>query len=96
MSTVPAARARVTLGLASLAVLLAAADTYVVVLALTAIMADVGVDIDQLQHATPIISGFLLGYVVVLPLLQAAIVLLPPGPASLAELVHPWTGRVRR
>lgn len=62
-------RARLTLGLASLAVLLAAADTYVVVLALTAIMADVGVDIDQLQQATPIISGFLLGYVVVLPLL---------------------------
>ncbi|HEY6377550.1 MAG TPA: MFS transporter [Candidatus Dormibacteraeota bacterium] len=69
MSAAPTARARVTLGLASLAVLLAAADTYVVVLALTAIMADVGVDIDQLQKATPIISGFLLGYVVVLPLL---------------------------
>src|SRR4030081_3751947 len=54
---------------ASGAVLLAAADTYVVVLALTSIMADVGVSIDRLQEATPIISGFLLGYVVVLPLL---------------------------
>ncbi len=32
-------------------------------------MADVGIGIDQLQAATPIISGFLLGYVVVMPLL---------------------------
>ena len=60
---------RVQLAFASAAVLLAAADTYVVVLALTSIMADIGVSIDRLQEATPIVSGFLLGYVVVLPLL---------------------------
>jgi MFS family permease len=48
---------------------LAAADTYVVVLALTDMMAGVGVGIDALQRATPIISGFLLGYVAVLPLI---------------------------
>lgn len=54
---------------ASAAVLLAAADTYVVVLALPSIMSDIGIGIDQLQQATPIISGFLCGYVVVLPLL---------------------------
>src|SRR6202030_1841975 len=39
------------------------------IFALPAIMADVGVGVDQLQAATPIISGFLLGYIVVMPLL---------------------------
>ena len=48
---------------------LAAADTYVVVLALTDMMAGVGIGIDALQRATPIISGFLLGYIAVLPLI---------------------------
>ena len=51
-----------------MAVALAAADTYVVVLALTDMMRGVGVGIESLQRATPIISGFLLGYVAVLPL----------------------------
>ncbi len=57
------------LALAAAAVLIAAIDTYVIVLALPSIMADVGIGIDQLQAATPIISGFLLGYVVVMPML---------------------------
>ncbi|MEA2671068.1 MAG: hypothetical protein QOG45_1288, partial [Chloroflexota bacterium] len=57
------------LAVASAAVLLAAADTYVVVLALPSIMRDVGLSLDQLQQAAPIVSGFLCGYVVVLPLL---------------------------
>ena len=57
------------LAVASTAVALAAADTYVVVLALTDMMAGVGIGIDALQKATPIISGFLLGYVAVLPLI---------------------------
>ena len=57
------------LGIAAASVLVAAIDTYVIVLALPAIMADVGIGIDQLQAATPIVSGFLLGYVVVMPLL---------------------------
>jgi MFS family permease len=51
------------------AVALAAADTYVVVLALTDMMTGVGLGIDALQKATPIISGFLLGYITVLPLI---------------------------
>jgi MFS family permease len=62
----PAPRALLTT--AAVAVSLAAADTYVVVLALTDMMRGVGVGIDSLQRATPIISGFLLGYVAVLPL----------------------------
>ena len=52
-----------------MAVLLAAADTYVVVVALPSIMNGVGVGLDRLQRATPIISGFLLGYTAVLPLI---------------------------
>ncbi|MDN5765975.1 MAG: MFS transporter [Humibacillus sp.] len=57
------------LAAASVAVALAAADTYIVVLALTDMMAGVGIGIDSLQEATPIISGFLLGYIAVLPLI---------------------------
>ncbi|MGY1650806.1 MFS transporter [Geodermatophilus sp. SYSU D01119] len=55
--------------LATLAVLVTAADTYVVVLALPDILVGVGVGIDELQRATPIIGGFLLGYTATLPLL---------------------------
>src|SRR4051812_26395515 len=55
--------------LATLAVLVTAADTYVVVLALPDILTGVGIGIDQLQRATPIIGGFLLGYTATLPLL---------------------------
>jgi len=60
---------RTTLTLASLAVAFAAADTYVVVLALPDMMRGVGLGIDQLQRAAPIVSGFLLGYVAMLPLI---------------------------
>jgi MFS family permease len=62
-------RRRWILAIAAASVLVAAMDTYVVVLALPAMMAQVGIGIDQLQAATPIVSGFLLGYVVVMPLL---------------------------
>src|SRR3954466_1731575 len=55
--------------LATLAVLVTAADTYVVVLALPDILAGVGIGLDELQRATPIIGGFLLGYTATLPLL---------------------------
>jgi MFS family permease len=67
--TPPAHGARTLLGLAAVAVGFAAADTYVVVLALPDMMAGVGLAIDELQRAAPIVSGFLLGYVAVLPLI---------------------------
>jgi MFS family permease len=51
------------------AVALASADTYVVVVALPDMMAGVGLGIDELPRATPIISGFLLGYIAILPLI---------------------------
>jgi MFS family permease len=60
---------RLLLGLAAVAVAFAAADTYVVVLALPDMMASVGIPIDQLQRGAPIVSGFLLGYVAMLPLI---------------------------
>ena len=60
---------RIVLTLACGAVAFAAADTYVIVLALPDMMTSVGLGIDQLQRAAPIVSGFLLGYVAMLPLL---------------------------
>jgi MFS family permease len=60
---------RLLLAFAALAVGFAATDTYVVVLALPDMMTSVGIPIDQLQRAAPIISGFLLGYVAMLPLI---------------------------
>jgi len=68
-STPSRARSRALLTVASLAVMLAAADTYVVVLALPDMMAGAGLGIESLQRGTPIISGFLLGYIAVLPLI---------------------------
>jgi MFS family permease len=50
-------------------VALASADTYVVVVALPSMMSGVGLGIDELHRAAPIISGFLLGYIAVLPLI---------------------------
>ena len=59
---------RFLLGLAAVAVAFAAADTYVVVLALPDMMAATGLSAEELQRAAPVISGFLLGYVAMLPL----------------------------
>ncbi|MGB3859888.1 MAG: MFS transporter [Ornithinimicrobium sp.] len=64
-----ARRPRLLLAVAALAVMLAAADTYVVVLALPDMMAGAGLGIESLQRGTPIVSGFLLGYIAVLPLI---------------------------
>src|SRR2546426_1075441 len=62
-------RRRWALAVAAAAVLLAAVDTYVIVLELPSIMSDVGVGLERLQAGTPIMSGFLLGYIVVMPVL---------------------------
>ncbi|HZP15215.1 MAG TPA: MFS transporter, partial [Nocardioides sp.] len=55
--------------LASIAVAYAAADTYVAVVALQPMMHSVGLDETEIQKAAPIVSGFLLGYVAMLPLI---------------------------
>ena len=75
------------LSFAAAGVMLAAADTYVVVLALPAIMADIGLSLDHLQAATPIISGFLLGYVALLPLLGRLSDILGRGPVFVGCLL---------
>ena len=69
MSTVLDRRSRLLLGFCAGAVAFAAIDTYVVVLALPEMMAAVAIPVDELQRAAPIISGFLLGYVAMLPLI---------------------------
>ncbi|RLV50166.1 MFS transporter [Nocardioides mangrovicus] len=61
--------ARRLLAVAAVAVAFAAADTYVVVLALPDMMLTVGLGVDELQRAAPIVSGFLLGYIAMLPLI---------------------------
>ena len=85
--TGPTGRPRLLLGLAAVAVAFAAADTYVVVLALPEMMAAVGVPIDQLQKAAPIVSGFLLGYVAMLPLIGRIADLRGRVPVLVAALV---------
>ena len=64
-------RSRGLLAWAAAGLFLAALDSYVVVTLLPAMMADVGLTIDRLEQATPIVTGFLGGYVVAMPLLGA-------------------------
>jgi MFS family permease len=78
---------RLLLGLAALAVAFAAADTYVVVLALPEMMVATGIPIEELQRAAPIISGFLLGYVAMLPLIGRIADLRGRMPVLVAALV---------
>ncbi|MGA8255813.1 MAG: MFS transporter [Nocardioides sp.] len=80
-------RSRVLLIFCSVAVAFAAVDTYVVVLALPDMMASVGIGVEQLQRAAPIVSGFLLGYVAMLPLIGRIADLRGPLPVLAASLV---------
>lgn len=79
--------AHLLLAVAAGAVAFAAADTYVVVLALPDMMAGTGIGVDELQRAAPIISGFLLGYVAVLPLIGRIADLRGRVPVLVASLV---------
>jgi len=59
------------LGVAAAGLFVAAMDAYVVVTLLPVMIADVGLTIDRLEQATPLVSGFLTGYIVAMPLLGA-------------------------
>src|ERR1700730_16172814 len=50
---------------------LAALDAYVVVTVLPRMMFDLALPIDRIEQATPIITGFLVGYIVTMPLMGA-------------------------
>jgi MFS family permease len=63
---------RVAISAGSLAVLLGALDTYVVVTIMRDIMTDVHIAINQLQRITWIVTLYLLGYIAAMPLLGRA------------------------
>ena len=63
---------RVAITAGALAVMLGALDTYVVVTIMVDIMRDVGIAINKIQQVTPIITGYLLGYIAAMPLLGRA------------------------
>ncbi|HEX6350561.1 MAG TPA: MFS transporter [Candidatus Dormibacteraeota bacterium] len=82
----PRLRPSFGLAVAAAGLFLAALDAYVVVTLLPRMLSDVDLPVDRLEAASPIITGFLAGYVVAMPLLGAASDLRGRLPVYLASL----------
>jgi len=67
----PKTRRPLLLLIAGAGLFVTALDAYVVVTLLPVMIADVGLTIERFEQATPIVTGFLGGYVVAMPLLGA-------------------------